>query len=134
MLLKTNKEAQIGNYMFSVSGGAIGTYGTGIYLPNFMTIVGMNLQGGFLAGAGALVSVGYRTINEDPAFGDPIAFNTAQAAGTFNTTKGCNVVNAMNPFGFDIPLEITVSISVAPLTAGFLVVFVDYFNRDKTVF
>lgn len=126
MELKISRDNQIADYNFLVSGGAIGTYRTGLFIDEFSLMdVFWIEQKVALASAGlATISVGFITaagasfpaaiIAASPFGGPYVPFLTSNPSGLVNS----------------VAIEITFSIGVAPLTAGQMLFVAGYFNKD----
>ncbi len=126
MELKCSKDQQIGDWNFAVNGGAIGTYGTGIFIDEFSVITDLWLDQNVALASGGLatVSIGYAIAGVPVA---PTAFMPAVAFGgpytPFRTTNPTGVL-------ISAAIEITFSIAVANLTAGRMLFMIEYFNKD----
>lgn len=120
-VIYTNRDNQGAEYDFAKSGGAIGTYRLGLYIDSFSYIdtFFVSIKTAFASGGAATISFGYRT-----------------AAGASFPTALIGATAFAGPFVFpnavenSLPIEITMSIAVAPVTAGRIKVLAEYFNTD----
>ena len=136
MLLKTSLSNGQANWTFANDGGAIGTYATGLIIPENSLITQMLWIGNILTPpATTTMSIGWRTVNFAPVAQDPIAFQPAILASAFVGFKSVTGITYAQPYGLAPAVEVIVSIGVAPILVDAVVpfnltIYVTYINQD----
>lgn len=131
-LLKSTLESQICEYDFAQQGGAIGTYKLGLQLPQGCMLINLTsiVKTTFTSGGLATVSLGLITLSANPVSSSPTSLLGATAiAGMIAFAKFGGSVAPL-PQYYGVYFEITLSIAVADLTAGNLIVFANYYATD----
>lgn len=121
-ILQSSRDSQVAGYNFNDVGGAIGTYRLGLFIDSFSLVDFFFVQPkvGFTSAGLATISFGY--ISNGASFPASIVAATP-FGGPFPVISPTGFTNSS-------PLEITMSIAVAPLTGGSCLVFAEYFNAD----
>lgn len=117
-------------------GGAVGTYGTGLFFdaPSNTVLLAMPVFRPFLSGGLATISLGWRSTDIAIPAADPIAFvNAAPFAGfipggSINAPQNFLAQNAVPVSQFT--WELTFTIGVAPLTDYNMVASMIYISLD----
>jgi len=118
-------------YNFAVDGGAVGTFTTSWLLPIFTNIqsITVNLAIPFTSGGSATIAFGYQGANT--ALMPATAIATLNAYGAGGTFSSLTISNALmfpdfpvNPPAVSVP--VTMTVGTAALTAGFIIVAIDY--------
>lgn len=125
--LKTHLQSQAGEYNFlnDPNAGAVGTVNLGVHIPNLAQIFLFSFTPIVaLAGAGASISFGF-TSAIIPA--NPTAFGPATPIAAFPINVPTNNVGlVLFPIDLQGPVDITMTISLAPLTAGRIKFVIQY--------
>ena len=126
-ILKTHLQSQAGEYNFAndPNAGAIGTANLGVFLPSLSQVVAFIATPIVaLAGVGASLSFGFTSSAIPP---NTTAFMPANPIGAFPINVPTNnVALVLFPVDLQGPVQITMSIIGAPLTAGRIKFFIQY--------
>lgn len=131
MIMNSSKDSQIADYNFSVSGGAVGFYPTGLVIGSFSLMIGMffcPIVNFTSAGGTATFTWGFRTLDQFPVVIFPSA--APVLVSTFTTGTPFTGISDAAPFRSQVPLELGIFIGVEPLTGGRMLCYADYYNSD----
>lgn len=121
-VLKISKKIQSGLYNFLSDGtvGAVGTINLGVHIPAFAVISGFWVTEltAITGGAGATISFGTITTNSNPVVSTVNDLMTAQVVANFTAQPLMGMDLFATPLRLLVPVDITMSIAVNPLTAG----------------
>lgn len=121
-ILQSSRDSQVAGYNFLSEGGAIGTYRLGLFIDSFSLVDFFFVQPKVAFTSAGLATISFGFIINGASF--PAGIVLPQPFG------GPFPVASPTGFTNSFPLEITMSIAVAPLTGGSCLVFAEYFNAD----
>lgn len=121
-VLKISKKIQSGlyNFLSDSTAGAVGTINLGVHIPAFAVISGFWVTEltAITGGAGATLSFGTITTNSNPVVSTVNNLMTAQVVANFTAQPLMGVDLFATPLRLLVPVDVTMSIAVNPLTAG----------------
>lgn len=114
-----NAQAINGRYDFANSGGALGTYRTGIIIPikSNALILPIGVVTSLGSGGAATIDIGYKVIG-NAAPDDPTFFAAAVPFGSFSSIPPSMIQVPLQFFNSSFAYEITMTVNGAPLTGG----------------
>lgn len=132
-VLKVSKQQQGGLYSFASdpSAGAIGTINLGVHLPAWAVITGFWVTEltNVTSGGSATLSFGTITTNSTSPVSTVNNLMLATAIANYTAQPLIGVDLNATPLRLLVPVDITMSIAVAALTAGQLQFVVEYFEN-----
>lgn len=120
-LLQLSRDSQACEYNFANSGGAIGTYRLGLFIDENNLVDTMYFQPLVALNSGGLAQISFGGILAGSIF-LPNIFVAPHAFGGPSFFIGPQFISQS--------LEVTMTITGAPLTAGRIMVIAEYFNTD----
>lgn len=121
-VLKISQKIQSGlyNFLSDPTAGAVGTINLGVHIPAFAVISGFWVTEltAITGGAGATLSFGTITTNSSPVVSTVNNLMLANVVANFTAQPLMGVDLFATPLRILVPVDITMSVAVNPLTAG----------------
>lgn len=121
-ILKISKKVVSGlyNFLSDPTAGAVGTINLGVNIPAFATITGFWVTelSAIAGGAGATLSFGTITTNSNPVVSTVNNLMLANVVANFTPQPLMGVDLFATPLRLLVPVAVTMSIAVNPLTSG----------------
>jgi len=129
--LQQSFKSQSGEYNFAQSGGVIGTFLMGVFLPENAIVYSFTANAIVAPNSGGAATISYGFIDNIAVVTNLVAYMVANAFGAFVVNVPVQGVNLFaNPIKQVNPTEVVMAIGTANLTAGRLYFDIIYTEHD----